>query len=94
MAIIFILPDYNLYPNLLYTYMVIILILTGYNHNPNLITDSYFSLSIVDISPCSSVSCSHFCLPSPVYNRICACPDHLALSDDLKNCIIKTGKAK
>lgn len=44
---------------------------------------------IYDISPCSSVSCSHFCLPSPLYTRICACPDHLSLSDDLQNCISK-----
>lgn len=52
---------------------------------------AYNSSEIVhDISPCSSVSCSHFCLPSPLYERICACPDHLMLSDDLQNCITKT----
>uniref|UniRef100_A0A0L8HW29 EGF-like domain-containing protein n=1 Tax=Octopus bimaculoides TaxID=37653 RepID=A0A0L8HW29_OCTBM len=49
---------------------------------------------ISEVSPCSSESCSHFCLPSPrtIYEIqdpwICACPDHLILSSDGHNCVV------
>ncbi|XP_036362725.1 low-density lipoprotein receptor-related protein 4 isoform X3 [Octopus sinensis] len=49
---------------------------------------------ISEVSPCSSESCSHFCLPSPrtIYEIkdpwICACPDHLVLSSDGHNCVV------
>ncbi|GAB1603458.1 low-density lipoprotein receptor-related protein 4-like isoform X1 [Argonauta hians] len=43
---------------------------------------------ISEVTACSREMCSHFCLPSPSLIWVCACPDHLVLSNDSHNCVV------